>query len=474
MFCHQCGAQINDGASFCVHCGAKQQTPMQPPIPQEPIMQQPVFETTAPEQAPYQQPYYTPCPPQPETPPKKPINKKKLAISLVSVLLCLSLIAGIFVYFTYYATAERALRNGAEDTAEALEGLLYKGTNIAKVLDILDDIDDEFTVSISVPEASMSLAFSSRDEILALVAESNGMNIHIAANSEKLVFDFPELTNEAYSIPLANFGKELVNSALGAQLPAEARSILGSIDLRPFNFPSLDSLEDQEFYKEYREKAILEEVDQAIPHAKGVETVFRFHQNSDDTTDYTTDCLKYMLKPVLGNYLTTLLTYSMSMSSVPTEGSITTLYGLDEEGRLVAVYLETEGLDTVSMKTTIALTGKKNPWEQIEIYSDDELMGTLSIKQEDGGVSIYADDERVLHIDEEKLAITVDGVTQEVYYEIRNGGCYFTIEVDGERGELAILPSCDAEMPSGKIVDLFSLTEEELEALLEPFSYLLY
>ncbi len=467
MLCHQCGAQINDGASFCIRCGARQQASVsQEPIVQEPVLEQATAETAVPDQVPYEQPYYMPYPPQAEQPPKKPINKKKLAISLVSILLCLSLIAGIFVYFTYYATAERALRNAAEDSAESLEELLGKNSELEKVLKVLRNMDDEFTLNLSAGTDTMSFAFSNKKELLSLMLDIDSIRYQLTADNRKLVVAYPGISDELYSLPLANLGKELLDSSWMEDFPAEYQGMLREIDIRLFDIPSPKSIEDQEFYAKFEEKVQLEEVDTDIPHSKGVETVYRMHMDTDDYADYIMGSTKYMLSPVLGDQLVSLLAYSMGTSASMLEGEKTILCGLDEDDRLVAIHaVETVSDDSVVL--TISLTGERNPWEKIEIYADDEQVCTISIEQEDDGLAVYVDEECFLRVDNEKMAIGPEGDTLTVYYEVRDGGCYFSIEINGQRAELEILPTCEAEMPTGKTTSILSLTEDELSALME-------
>ena len=460
MFCRQCGAQLTDNATFCMQCGAK--------VNDAP--QQTMQETPDTYQMPYE-PMYNPE----ETPPKKPINKKKLAISLVSILLCLSLVAGLFVYFTYSATAERAVREATEDSAELLENLLTEDTGLERLLEAIDDLDGEFTLSISSGTDSASLAFSNRKEIISLLCNIEGVSFQVAADNDKLVISSPDGLDKAYSIPLANFGKAFVNSPLGASaIAAEMQGVLQGISFRLFDFPSLEAFEHTEFYQEYKESIEVEEVDASIPHSKGVETVYRMNMDAASYQRYSKKCINYMLGPVLGEDLVSLLTYSMfATPTMAMTAPHETLYGLDEDGRLVAshVTMESSG-ETFSF--TLALTGERNPWEKIELYSDNELIGTISIQKENGVISVYVDGGRFLMIDDQRLILGHEEDPLTIYYEVRNGGCYFTLEIDGQTAEIELLPTCTAEMPKGDIVDIFSLTMEELEALLAPVSSMLY
>ena len=252
------------------------------------------------------------------------------------------------------------------------------------------------------------------------------------------------------------------------------QGFLQGLSFRLFDFPSLEAFEHAEFYQEYKESIEVEEVDASIPHSKGVETVYRMNMDAASYQRYSKKCINYMLGPVLGEDLVSLLSYSMF--ATPTTAMTApheTLYGLDEDGRLVAAHvtMETSG-ETYSF--TLALTGERNPWEKIELYSDNELIGTISIQKENNVISVSVDGERFLQIDDNKLVFGYEGNSLTLNYEVRNGGCYFTLEVDGQTAEIELLPTCTAEMPKGDIVDIFSLTMEELEALLAPVSSMLY
>ena len=450
MFCRQCGAQLTDNATFCMQCGAKVND-----APQQAMQETPVT---------YQMPYEPMYNPE-ETPPKKPINKKKLALSLVSILLCLSLVAGLFVYFTYYATAERAVKEAAEDSAELLEDLLTEDTGLERLLEAIDDLDGEFTLSLSSDTGSASLAFSDKKEIIALMFDMEPMSYHLMADNEKLVLFYPSFLDKAYSIPLANMGEELLSSTWLDGVPDEYRNMMRGIDIRLFDIPSYKTIEEQEFYAKFNERLQIEEVDAVIPHSKGVDTVYSMHMDMDDYANYSMECMKYMLEPMLGSQLSAMMALSMGTTAL-SGAELNILYGLDEDDRLVAIHAVGTGTQDIG-EFTIVLTGNRNPWEQIELYADGEQVSTISIQKENGVISVYVDGGRFLLIDDQRLILGHEEDPRTIYYEVRNGGCYFTLEIDGQTVELELLPTCHAEMPPGKITSLLTLSDDELYALME-------
>ena len=460
MFCYKCGAQAENGAAFCVHCGTK-------------LLSVEVSESATLNQAPFEYPLYTSCPPVPELPPKKPVNKKKLALSLVSVLLCLSLVVGIFAYFTYYATAERKIREAADDSVDSLEELLGDGAELVRLIRNLRNYKEEFTLKLSAEERELSLAYSKHKEILSFLYNNHGRYSHLAADNEKLVLDFPGRSEEAYSVPLSKFGQMFLNSSLSAEIPSEARAILSEIELHIFDLPSREDIKDQEFYEDLKDAIEIEKVDAIIPHSKGVDTVYHMEMDMDDYMRFSKKCSQYMLEPILGKDLTGLLSYSMSAGiSVMQDSELNALYGLDKDGRLVAIHFIGKSLVDMG-ESTIALTGERNPWEQIEVYVDGEAELILSIRQEGNGFAIYANEECVLRGDGEKLVFMPDDTPFTVYYEIREDGCHFYAEDEEMRIDLELLPICEAQMPTGKIVDLFSLSRPQIEELAKRIANLL-
>lgn len=529
MFCNNCGAPIEAGSAFCNNCGARMtpdapSAPVQPPVYPQPPVQPPVQppQWGYPPQQPPVPPYQPPVPnmtyaramgeqpaPQPwpyvaEQAPKekKPINKRKLFTILGSSLVALLLVVGIVLYFTVFNTPKYKVYTAAQNSIEELETVLGKGkpvmTAAKNVLNMLED--GEMSIGLSIDGQSVSFDYSRDDEILRAAAEINGTEIIIAADDEKLAVSLPDYLNNAYSIPLKNFGKELCEwDAVASQIPSSYRDMLENISIDLFS-DTWEEFKDTDAYEEFEEKLVFEEVGESIPNAK-CDTVYRISVDVDDIMDLFLAYIEFVLEPIAGEELTA--TAMRELRSDVRESlrgrTLVILVGLNEDDCVTALRLsgETNGKEQGSF--AVVLAGKDNPWELIELYESDEIDAALRIETTSSGFELYYDEyyydyyydyETGDYVDSDELTVDTDRILiadgkyltfdpesrypTTIAYSVNGDDCGFSFDADGIPVEISMSPDVNAKMISGNVVDIFSMDRYDIEELVEEIEDLEY
>ena len=452
--------------------------PQQPQYYQPPVQQQyqpPQY------QPPVQQPWsYVPEQPKKE---KKPINKRKLFATIAAGLLILALVGGVFAYFTIFNTPEYQVYTAAQKTIEELETVLGKGKPVVTAVKNLVEMskNGEMSMNISVDGQSITYDYSRDDEILYAEANLMGTEIVIAADDETLALSLPGVLDNAYSIPLKDFGEKLCDwDLIASEIPSDVRKQLEDLSIDLFSDTSWEEFKDTDAYERFEEKLVYEETEASIPNAD-CSTVYRIEADVEDVMELLLDYMEFAIKPILGEELGAQV-FGASMSVLKQEMreevrgiTIVLLVGINDNDCIVAVRgaLLENGVEEGSI--AIVLAGENNPWEVIEAYENDTLVGSLRILTTDSGFELYADDYRVLCGDGEYLTFDPDGYDPvKLRYGASGGGCDFGLDVEGMPVEISMKPNVSAKKISGKVVDIFSMDMADLEALAEEIENLEY
>lgn len=498
------------GVAYAPRPAAPQyQQPVQQPVYQQPVQPQPQYQQPV-----YQQPQwsYPPQQPQYQQPPvvpnmtyeramgaeqpqpwsyvaeqpvkeKKPINKRKLFATIAACVLVLALVGGALAYFTIFNTPEYKVYTAARNTVEELESVLGKGKPIVSAVKNLVEMSEngEMSVNFNIDGQGIAFDYSRDEEILRAEANIMGADFVIAADDEKLALSLPGVLDNAYSVPLKDFGEKLCDwDLIASQIPSDVRSQLEGLSIDLFADTSWDSFTDTDAYDRFKEKLFFEEVEEIIPNAD-CETVYRIEADAEDLVSLYLAYVQFSLEPIFGEELASML-YATSFSmmeqelSEEVEGySIVLLVGINEDDCIVAVHATLMENGEYGDSIAIVLAGENNPWEVIEAYENDRLVGSIRFVTTDSGFDLYADDYLVLRGDAASLTFDPNGYEPvTIGYSAENDGCGFSFDADGMPIEITMEPDVEAKMISGKVVDIFSLDMYDLEELAEEFEDLAY
>lgn len=470
--CTFCGASAADEARFCTNCGnmfpaepipkqpieqpieqpveqptdvLTEETPVapaepeQPVTPAEPTNEQPTNEQpSAPAFIPQQPEYVPEYAPQPE-----PQRKKRKVLPWILGAAALLVIAGVLVwFFCLRSTPTDIVTDAYEKTAAAMEeqlgsfdnlcalgeklAALQDAKNLYSSMDILLGADDEnlslsFTLNNSNDVAMGDMTFN------ANLPEAMYLWVHYSTDGERLLFELPGL----YSVP---FEAEL----------AELADLLDDSDL--LSGMGLDSLTDA--FDALEEST--DTVDtQWLENAEFVEVdteAFLLGGASHECTRYRPNC-------------------------DVTEATDGALYDLtllvDDRGYLVGLEAETD-----MGQVRVLLDGKENPCSRMLVYVGTEIVLTVEAEKTVDGCELDFGD-FILTIDDEFGMATLDlGFAElKLNYSTDDNGVYLSVSMQEEELSLEVYLSCavseiEAEMIAGDTIDVLSLNDEELAAIL--------
>ena len=149
MICTKCGAEIPEGAKFCISCGTPAAAPapqVEQPVyeapqapayeaPQQPAYEQPpVYAAAAPQQPQYQQPQYQQQPTyyaQPQPADAGVSGKPALTFGILGIIFACTF------YFSFLGIIFSAIGLGKAKAFQAAAGQLYGPAKVGKILSVI-------------------------------------------------------------------------------------------------------------------------------------------------------------------------------------------------------------------------------------------------------------------------------------------------------------------------------------------------
>lgn len=381
-------------------------------------------------------------------------KKHKLWPWLVGAAVVLALI-GVLVYFLFLrSTPTSRVHDAQEKTKEAMHEQFENCENLVSMLKELNEIG-------SAENLYLSADISVRDEENDLFATVSGtisedvkagefmikvddgeqlyLSVEASADKETVVFRMPGLFDRALSLKLDADEQELQNSALFAQ--SDVSELLDGLE-------QLRSLMEP-----------LEDMDGTIYIEVGVEDVLR-------ETDYE-EVGKETL--TLGGKKRECTVYRATCDLA----SLT-----DGEYKEYCVFVDDRGYNVGAeitlddnTKLMILLSGAENPCSTMEFYVDSEEILTVDIEKTDDGCELDFGEFTMEINDEVGIAnLYVMGEELTFSYDIYEDYVYLSGGLEVEGLDLFVSTSLraadkPAEMLSGDVVDVLSMSEAEIAEL---------
>lgn len=457
--CAFCGNTSPDEARFCTNCGnsfpapAEAETaPQEAYAPQQPEPAQP---ESVPQPEPAPQPEYVPqqesIPQQPEyipQPEQKPKKRKVLPWILGGV--ALLVIAGVLVwFFCLRSTPTDRVMDAYDKTASALEQQVGDFHNLRELGETLLALQSEKNLYSSVDfmigdgEESLSLSLTlNRSGDVAMgdltfnsnLTAPNEMYLwaQYSTDGETFRLALPGLYSKTFEVDLEELMTELPELLAGMGMDEvfdawdEMQSALGTVEMP--DMPLDADLTETEEYVEAGERTLT---------LGGV---------SRKCTLYRPDC---DISAESGGTLSDLLLF------------------VDDRGYLVAMEIEAE-MGTILCQ----LDGEQNPCESIVFSLDSEEVLRVELEKTSDGCELDFGD-FILTIDDEFGMATIDlGFAElKLNYSTDDNGVYLSVSMQEEELSLEVYLSCavseiEAEMIEGDTIDVLSLNDEELAAIL--------
>lgn len=527
MYCNHCNQNNKDTAAFCAHCGMPLTggNPAPEVIPPEPTYEAPAFggsrnypnppqtdffyspgdmgdnpEPNAAPQSNYEpqyQPSYTPQYEMESTPRKK--NKK--LVTIVASVVALALVIGLVVTLVVFSSPQYRIMNGITNSLEELEANLESADTLYSIYENINDLIDDKELSMEVkledPGSSDGVQFSFSNSIpdkrfrgdINLSIEGVDADFVLAANEDQLMLQLEQLGDDVYTVPLKKFGKEYDSSKLASYLRdelgydfEEADEILALLEIDPFaevDFQSFRKTNDdlENLIKELE----IEKVKTSIPNTKDL-TVYRTELEVVKLVEIYEKYSEFQMEKLLGKEAAEKLDiYGDMLDDLYDEldDTIVVLYlGVNDDKCLTAIHghLEDEEDETFS----VVLAGKKNIWEEVIFYEQEEEIAAFTIEQDKDGFEIgffdTYDGERdeaftIKCKDESGKLVFMSEYGDEfvIKYglEGKNNVFSFEDEYGDFEGSVSISEYKKAEMPKGEGTSLLEFDENDLEDLVE-------
>lgn len=452
--CTFCGAGAADEARFCTNCGnmfPAEPIPTEQPVEETPIapadpapVEQPV-EASA-EEAPVipAEPASVEQPVAPEYIPQQPKKRKLLPWILGAA--ALLVIAGVLVwFFCLRSTPTDIVTDAYEKTAAALEEQLGGLDNLRALGEKLVALQDAENLYSSMDilaaggEENLSLSFTlnrSDDVFLgdmtfnAELPEEMYLWARYSTDGKRVRFELPGLYSDPFEVKTDDLAELLENldilSGMGLDDLTDAFDTLENAGL------STDAVDTQ-----WLENAEFVEVDTEA---------FLLGKAAHDCTRYRPDC---------------------DITSA-TDGALYDLTLLvDDRGYLVGLEAEAD-----MGQVRILLDGKENPCSRIIVYVGVDIVLTVDLEKTVDGCALDFGD-FVLTLDDEFGMATLELESAELLlnYSTDDNGVYLSVSMQEDGVSLDVYLSCavseiEAEMIEGDAVDILSLDEDGLAAIL--------
>lgn len=490
MYCPNCGNPLAEDARFCPNCGASMTPAESAPVAQENPNAVPPFEPTS--------VYGSPDNSAPEKPKKK---HKGLIIAVVAVVVVLAIAAALY-FFVFRGEDEKnetTAETAAEKTVTQLQEVFENCENLKNLGENLQTIaaSEQLTVRLGVETSefysgdeaiNMTFHYDGKNAQLGGVIDLNGVALEYYADEEQLMIRCADFDDSYFAVPLDNFGEAFASSALATLIGVEDTDMLKDLGIHLFaQIDPDDFIEQNPEIAEFVESLEFVEVEKTIPNAEDM-TVYEITLEARDVADLYSGVLSYFSSELIGD----VLPEDEIFGEVDDDDKLTVQIGVNEDGYPAALHLFAD--DEEGGSFTVILCGEDNLFEEIEIYENDEQIYTLSLEKTKHGFRLSGgedkrmpllvcnddDCELIIYDEDGKELLTIvygtadDGVSLEtVLTQDSDYGDIGVISTD-IRITAELVPFEGVEEPNGEVVEIFNLSEAELQELAQRLMIFLY